>query len=293
MFATTTTLVQRPRTDLFRYWFLCLLMFAASAAFAQQFTGQVIDAGTQEPLPYASVLVPTGKAGGITDADGKFSIALTRIERNDSAIVTYLGYQRVALSLGSLNFNESQTIRMKPAATLLKPVSIAAKVKTKALGNTRASSRKTGWGDFKSLRGRTRGLLIGNRECPLRVKSFSFRIDDNDWDSVAFRLNFLRVVNGKPAESILGKNIFINVSRAHAWVTVDLQMYNVIICDSILATLEWVDAWGTTGESSNVLTISLAKEKGYTFMREPVDEFGTFGQAEYTPAMYLEVFTDD
>jgi len=71
---------------------------------------------------------------------------------------------------------------------------------------------------------------------------------------------------------------------------VDLEPYDLLLCGSVIATLEWVDAWGKTGIYSNVLTFSLSKTPGYEYMREAGEENGRLQWTDTSPAMYLEVY---
>jgi hypothetical protein len=194
------------------------------------------------------------------------------------------------MPVDSLDLTKHHIIKLKPKVYELKPVEVKGTIKVSRLGNEKVGRTYTGWGDFQSLRGRIRGLLIEGIECSSKVKSLSFRINHNEWDSVAFRINFVSVENGKPVTSLLQQNIFVTTSQKHRWVTADLQEYNIILCSKTLVTLEWVDAWGKTGEFSNMLTLSLSKNPGYTFVREPNEELGSFTMDENSPAMFIEVF---
>ena len=117
---------------------------------------------------------------------------------------------RHLIVIGSLELSQHHTIRLSPKSTHLVPIVISEKMETHIIGNPKTGRTFTGWGDFKSLRGRTRGILIEGIECPVKVKSFFFRINHNDWNSVAFRLNFIKVENGKEDESLLQKNIIFH-----------------------------------------------------------------------------------
>jgi hypothetical protein len=176
---------------------------------------------------------------------------------------------------------------------VLKPVIISTTERTVILGSRTKGKTKTGWGDFKSYRGRTKGLLIRDAVCESRIKSFNFRIQDNEWDSVAFRLNIQQSGQGKPGETILPENILIVTEAKKKWVKVDLHPYNIYICGSVIVSLEWVDSWGRTlPASSNLLTLSLSKEPGYEFNREVFQESGTLTFTENTPAMYFVVYSE-
>jgi hypothetical protein len=269
-----------------------MLLVQSMTGSAQLFKGKVIGEDTGEPLGYASVIVLGKNMGGITSANGDFEFDLTGAEKSDSVRFSYLGYQSRSLPVGSIDFTSVLVIRLKPKLTTLKPVSVTADINTRMLGNTRSGRFRTGWGDFKSLRGRTRGLLIQGAECPARVKSLSFHIDDNEWDSVAFRINFFKVENDKPAESILEQNILFTTAEKHRWVKADLSKYNITICEKVIVALEWVDAWGSVGEFSKVLTFSLSNSEGYSYQREANQEFGTLVTEERSPAMFIEVYAD-
>jgi hypothetical protein len=259
---------------------------------AQTLKCNVIDEDTGEGLGYASVIVLGKNIGGITSGNGDFEFDLAGAEKSDTVRFSYLGYHSLSLLVGSIDITAVQVIRLKPKFTTLKPVSVLADINTKALGNMKAGKFRTGWGDFQSLRGRTRGLLIQGAECPVRVKSLSFHIDDNEWDSVAFRINFFSVENDKPAESILHQNILFSTSEKHRWVKADLSQYNITICEKAIVALEWVDAWGKVGEFSKVLTFSLSNNDGYSYQREANQEFGTLVREERSPAMFIEVYAD-
>ena len=132
--------------------------------------------------------------------------------------------------------------------------------------------------------------MIEGIECPVKVKSFFFRINHNDWDSVAFRLNFIKFENGREGESLLQKNIIFTTAQRNKWIKVDVVNYNVILCSKAIVTLEWVDAWGKLREYSNMLTLSLSKSSWHLYLREPGEEVGSLKMDDHAPAMYLEVY---
>ncbi|PPK98960.1 hypothetical protein SAMN05444682_11612 [Parapedobacter indicus] len=113
-----------------------------------------------------------------------------------------------------------------------------------------------------------RGVVIRDVDRSNPIKSFVFRIRNNEWDSVAFRLDLLPFKDGKPGSSLLPENIVVHTGAKNKWITVDLAQYGITHCGDLLATLEGVDAWGTTGESSNVLTLAMVKGTGTIFTKE-------------------------
>src|SRR5690606_4841922 len=110
---------------------------------------------------------------------------------------------------------------------------------------------------------------------------------DNDWDSVAFRLDLLSLKAGKPDKSLLPENIIFHTGVKNRWVTVNLDQYDITYCGDLLATLEWVDAWGTTNEYSNVLTLSLSKGTETVFTKEADEYEGKLLEGQAPLAMYV------
>ncbi len=259
-------------------------------AYSQIFKGKVLDAATGQALEYANIGVRGKNIGGISFQNGEFSIDLSSAAKQDVVRISYIGYESQSLAISSLDLTQHHAIRLSPKPTHLDPIVISEKLETHIIGNQKSGRTFTGWGDFKSLRGRTRGLLIEGTECPVKVKSFFFRINHNDWDSVAFRLNFIKVENGKEGESLLQGNIIFTTAQRNKWIKVDVINYNVILCFKAIVTLEWVDAWGKLGEYSNMLTLSLSKSSGHLYLREPGEEVGSLKMDDHAPAMYLEVY---
>lgn len=82
------------------YAFLGILLLVTSTLTAQQrdWTGQVLDSKTNEPLIGVSVLVKGTSYGSITDYDGRFSI---KAATNQVLVLTYVGYIPFEISLKS------------------------------------------------------------------------------------------------------------------------------------------------------------------------------------------------
>src|SRR5690606_7133417 len=155
--------------------------------------------------------------------------------------ISYIGYQTAVYAIRDLYIAHQQLFQLHPLIYAFAPIIVTAKEsKTQPIGFTRPSNLRTGWGDFSSSRGRMRGVVIQYIDCSNRIKSFAFRIRDNDWDSVAFRLDLVSFKDGKPGDSLLPENIIVRTGAKNKWVTVDLSSYGISHCGDILAILEWV-----------------------------------------------------
>jgi hypothetical protein len=70
-----------------------MVLFLCSGLSAQtRVTGKVLDATTQEPLPFVNVGFKGTRVGASTDIDGNYS--LTTNEPTDSVVASYIGYKR-------------------------------------------------------------------------------------------------------------------------------------------------------------------------------------------------------
>lgn len=275
-----------------RYLLILLLTTVLTDSFCQSIGGRIIDESTGEPLDYVNVRILNTKLGTVSGRGGEFQLKISNSEKDDTVRFSYIGYETLSIPVRKFRPSNLEEVRLKPKSLTLNEVVVAVKSETRMLGNPKVDRRYTGWGDFQSLRGRIRGLLIEGAECPVKVKSMSFRINHNDWDSVAFRINFLELSDSKPGNTILKENIYVTTDQKHKWVNVDLKNQNVVICTKTLVTLEWIDAWGNRGEYSNLLTISMGKSSGFMYNQEPGEETGTLTLEKNSPAIILEVYRD-
>ncbi len=81
--------------------FVFTILLVANSIFAQnmQVTGKVTEAGTDVPLPGATVQVKGTTNGTVTDLDGNFMIK--RLSSSDTLKVSFIGYSSVFLAVGN------------------------------------------------------------------------------------------------------------------------------------------------------------------------------------------------
>ena len=191
--------------------------------------------------------------------------------------------------------NTAYEIKLVSRAYRLPEVVTLGKREIIIIGNKKASSQYTGWGDYFSSRGRLRGLAIETDEAPLKLAKFKMHLDACEFDSVRFRLHILPLQanhSGDLQTELINENIFFTAFKGQKWVSVDLTPYNLIINQNIIVAVEWVDSWAKkepTGESY-LLTISLSREEGYTCIRKTPEEPFLVTKMKLTPTMYLETY---
>ena len=103
-----------------------ILIFFAFGAKAQTVKGRIIDANTNQALPFVGVLIKNTQVGTLTDIDGKFQLDVSSYP-NVELQITYLGYFSQTITVSSLQDPEKITIKLKPQALSLQEISVHAK----------------------------------------------------------------------------------------------------------------------------------------------------------------------
>ncbi|HKC67828.1 MAG TPA: DUF5686 family protein [Bacteroidia bacterium] len=98
-------------------------MFSAKA---QTLKGRIIDANTNQALPFVGILIKNTQIGTLTDIDGKFQLDVSA-NPNAELQITYLGYQPQTLAVSSFKDLDKITIKLKPQAFSLQEISVHAK----------------------------------------------------------------------------------------------------------------------------------------------------------------------
>src|SRR5688500_16270161 len=102
--------------------FLLLLSFTCLAQTHMIITGNVFDARTKEPLPFATIGVRGKVEQTISRADGSFRLLAPTEYQNDTLTVSYLGYISFQKKIPMLQSVEN--IYLHEAYTLLEEVII-------------------------------------------------------------------------------------------------------------------------------------------------------------------------
>ena len=93
---------------------ILLLIFSASASFGQtiSFSGTVTDAGTKEPVSFASVYFARSQVGKTTDSAGHFSFVLNNF-KGDTLKVSFIGFETYKIPITRLQNNQNLKIELE------------------------------------------------------------------------------------------------------------------------------------------------------------------------------------
>ncbi|MDR0733168.1 MAG: SusC/RagA family TonB-linked outer membrane protein [Dysgonamonadaceae bacterium] len=164
-------------------------VFPTSAQNGENVTGKVLDEKTGEPLAGASISIANERAGTITDADGGFSLKVTKFPA--TVLVDYLGYEHREIKLS--RFTEPLVVLLPENLNLLNEVVVT------ALGVTR-EKKSLGYATQNIKGENINGNTSSNIVNALAGKAAGVRITNAQGDIGASRI----VIRGET--SIAGNN---------------------------------------------------------------------------------------
>lgn len=207
-------------------WLLFLLGLLSVPGWAQApcLIGQVLDAGTQQPLPATTLRLL--RAGVLTTAaaDGSFALPLPTGYVADSLLVTCLGYapQRIALAPGQLR--QPQRLLLRPQRTALRPIAVTARPWVE---------RQVGITSAWALVHFTDGTLPAGQPFEIAqrlrvgaagtlVTAVHLHLAADQADSLTLAVRFYQLVAERPGAQLGAQPIYRRVAIRQGWVRLDL-----------------------------------------------------------------------
>lgn len=108
-------------------FFIPTVIFICHIASAQQFTtinGTVVDAKTGFPLPYASISLNNSSFTNVANSEGEFSLKFPSGSKNDSIIISYLGYRNLLVPISELMGKRSSKILLHPTTIDIRSITV-------------------------------------------------------------------------------------------------------------------------------------------------------------------------
>jgi len=232
-------------------------------------SGIVQDSKTKEKLDYVNIGILNKAIGTVSDKNGLFEFKISDSNKNDTLRISMIGYKAKTLLVKNLLIKKNKIlINLEEEISELKEIVINAKKwKRKVLGN-KTESTFIGHVFYYEQLGKEMGIRMNVGRHPRIVESFNFHISYNRFSAKAiFRLNMYKIENGKPTENIMKNNILISVDpKQTGMISTDLQDYDIVLTDDVIATLEWVDSEGEV-KPTEALIISVGLLTSGTYQR--------------------------
>lgn len=228
--------------------YLPLLCFNIQFGICQvDLVGQVIDADTEEPLPYVNIGLVNQNIGTVTDEAGYFELEVPENGYADATLrFSMIGFEPQDFTLQEYRDQKILTIPLKEKATALEEVVLTTKknkYQTKILGNKTTSQLIYAAFTTNKL-GNEMGFLVRGRKNPMILKKFNVSLVENDYGPIRFRLNFYDLKEGLPNETLLNENIIVETDIQSGIVSKDLTPYEIVIDQDFFVAIEWIEDLG-------------------------------------------------
>jgi hypothetical protein len=128
-------------------WLMIVLFFLGASLYAfpgndedltdtinfKSYSGRVIDAETNQTLPFATVEAVGSNKATVTNIDGNFTIKINREAVVSQLKIAYIGYKNRTVSLANFNGDRPFTVELEPSAIQLKQITIRPKDATELI----------------------------------------------------------------------------------------------------------------------------------------------------------------
>ncbi|OON70004.1 carboxypeptidase-like regulatory domain-containing protein [Hymenobacter sp. CRA2] len=238
---------------------LLLLFNIPLAAAAQHLAGRVVAAGSEQPVPFATVGIKGQPVGTTADEAGRFAFApAASLSATDSVVISCVGYRSLRLPAAALR-QAGATYLLTPVVQTLREVQVRhGQVRPATLGGKveRGTAHwNTAIRDVSAVGADERGwevatVLPVRRSCYL--DGFNLYIEENQFRQIRLRFMLYAVEHGQPTRLLLTDDIqFMIPSQQTGWTNVDLRGYNLHLerGQTVAAGIQWLQGEPLTAQS--------------------------------------------
>lgn len=283
---------------MFRRLLACLACCAAPLLTRAQIApleGQVLNAQTGQPVPFATLGVPRRGLGTVADEQGRYLLRLPSLA--DTVIVTSVGFGREVVPPAALAAGQ-RVFRLTPAAQTLQAVQIAHRPvhpatlgRTQEKGDVRWVGGSSGLETVDTEWGWEMGAVLTPPK-PALLEELHVFFFDNTYEQLRFRLNLYALENGRPGRPLLSQDVQLTVVRwQKGWVTVDLRPYAIALAaQPVVATIQWLQSEKTRPENK-YFSIPVKRDPKQTMVeRENSQALWTIHPMQ--PSLYFSLLTE-
>jgi hypothetical protein len=280
-----------------RIFLFILLLFSSCFSFAQlNFTGRIVDAKTQEPLPYVNIGIVNKGFGTVTDETGRFYLVIdtARFTNEDIVQISSLGYENIRIPVGQITVGakEFPEILMQPSDIILDEVILSSDALvpiTEFLGYRNYGERNFGYWNKNVALGGELATKVNARQGKRQLNSLEFEVWENPSDSVLIRVNIYDLgggLLGAPGSNLnkSQKNILHTLPNGKNDIKIDLNPYELYVDNDFFVSLELLQVYGD-GELGLVLPAS--GREGSSFRK-----YASQGEWEFVSDLHMAYYLE-
>jgi len=243
----------QPKIDHYKGHIFVVFLFSlfVSVSAQKNVGGRVLDAETQQPIPYVNIGVVKKGIGTVSDEEGFFKLELNaaKLGDMDEILFSALGYETVFVSFSdaSRDFSLLNTIKLQPKITALEEVEVYN-------DGWRYVQEQIGYKNFKEpMFGYWSGRLGLGAELATKITNFGKRtLRSLEFDVVSCGSQWVKLrINIYDDDGLLsgpGSNlnasgipVFTLITRDTKRVKVNLDNYGIEVVDRFYVSLELVE----------------------------------------------------
>lgn len=244
---------------------LFLMILIGGIGFPQElmFKGRILDASTDEAVPYSNLVVLHKRLGVSSDKDGKFELILKAISKGDSIKISSLGYESKVIPLDKIKFDSNNQIYLNGRSTGLEEV-VVANTPTFYNQKVELGYTKEDHITFTSFFGDEVSTLIENPYNTMgKMKSLTLFLKKTKKADYTSKLNIkfytYDPIEHRPGVEIHKRNLIIDPKNKKQKFNINLLEKNIVFPkNGICIGVEWINDKGIEPKLSYRLGPSLA-----------------------------------
>lgn len=274
-----------------------LLLLSSYSSFAQlNYKGQILDAKTQEPLPYVNIGIVGKGVGTVTDEEGLFYLAIdtSKFEGTDIIQISSLGYKTVEISVGQISSRAAEfpKILMQPSDFVLDEVVLLSDALvpiTEFLGYRNYGEKNFGYWNKNIALGGELSTKVKALKGRRQLNSLEFEVWENPSDSVLIRVNIYDLgggLLGAPGSNLnkSQKNILHTLPKGKNVIKIDLNPYELYVEDDFFVSLELLKVYG---DKELGLVLAASGREGSSFRK-----YASQGEWEFVSDLHMAYYLE-
>ncbi len=274
-----------------------LLLLSSYSSFAQlNYTGRIVDAKTQQPLPYVNIGIVNKGFGTVTDETGRFYLVIdfTRFTNEDIVQISSLGYETIRIPVGQITVGAEDfpKILMQPSDMILDEVILSSDALvpiTEFLGYRNYGERNFGYWNKNVALGGELATKVNARQGKRQLNSLEFEVWENPSDSVLIRVNIYDLgggLLGAPGSNLnkSQKNILHTLPKGKNIIKIDLKPYDLFVADDFFVSLELLKVYG---DEELGLVLAASGREGSSFRK-----YASQGEWEFVSDLHMAYYLE-
>jgi|GEM_PF-2217239 len=223
-------------------FYLITLLLLSTYSYTQNkiVSGEVIDASTQQHIPYVSILLKNQEIGTTTNAEGFFKLEIPADSENDTLFFSCLNYQKANITAKELQSKKGKITLMPVTYQLTEVVVQGNPVRREKLG---VYQKRANYGrGFSPLIGNQIAVLVKPvKRSVAKLKKVGYCIGSKGNLTTPFRIRIYESsFDTMPGNDLLVESIIVNAEQ-EGWFWYDVSNYKITIPENgIFVAMEWI-----------------------------------------------------